>query len=350
MGLSLDIVDAIEPLAEDWDALADRVQAPPHLYASFLDAWRRSLAPREDLYVVIARSGSELAGVLALCGSRFGLSTPPRYGRAGGVASDGAVLAALWSHALRKLRPGAVRLGPVVKGGSARAAMLAASRDAGFPVAEWAHSELTSIECEGGWDTYLAGRSKNLRKDLRRRSRRLSERGEHAFEFHRGPAAAGPPFDELLVLEGAGWKGREGTAIVSSTNQLDFYRSLAAWTAGRDALGVSILRHEGKAIAANLCIDFHGVSYQLKAAYDERQSALSPGKLLLAADIERAFAAGISRIDLGGHAEDYKLPWATSSEPVSEAEAYLTGPRGGVRRLARQMHHRVSSRPGERVS
>ncbi|MGI9538568.1 MAG: GNAT family N-acetyltransferase [Miltoncostaeaceae bacterium] len=350
MGVSLSIADAIEPLRGEWDELADRLEAPPHLYASFLEAWRTAIAPADSLHVVVARRGAALVGVLPLTGSRFGLSTPPRYGRTGGMASEPEVLDAMWVHALDVLRPGAVRLGPVEKEAPEHRALVAAAQRAGFPVSQWVHSELTAIDCVGDWETYLGGRSKNLRKDLRRRLRRLSESGEQVLEFHRGDAAEGKPFDELLVLEGSGWKGREGSAVVSSLPQLDFYRALARWTAARDALGVSILRFEGKPIAANLAIDFHGVSYQLKSGYDERQSAFSPGKLLLAADIEQAFDNGISTIDLGGHAEEYKLPWTTSTQSVCEVEAYLSGPRGGVRRFARQVHHRVSNRTVETVA
>ena len=61
------------------------------------------------------------------------------------------------------------------------------------------------------------------------------------------------------IIENSGWKGEEGTAILTADGQLAFFEGLADWAAARDALEITFLRLDGQAIAFHYNIVFHGI-------------------------------------------------------------------------------------------
>jgi CelD/BcsL family acetyltransferase involved in cellulose biosynthesis len=62
--------------------------------------------------------------------------------------------------------------------------------------------------------------------------------------------------------------------------------------------------------------------YRLKSGYDETWSKQSPGMLLTAAMIERAFADGLTLYDFLGGRERHKLDWDADTRPLVRLHAH----------------------------
>ncbi|MGI9538722.1 MAG: GNAT family N-acetyltransferase [Miltoncostaeaceae bacterium] len=320
---------------DEWDELAERVGVAPYLYGGFLSAWCQTMAAGATVNVATARRGAELCGVLPLVASRVSHFSPPRYGQVGAVADDEDTARLLWGRIFREVRPRSVRLGPVSRDALGLDPVRLAASDTGYTVRPQRLEEQPVVDCATDWDTYLAGLSKNTRKDIRRRRRRLDERGELTLEVSRGPDALGADLNRAIAIEGSGWKGSQGSAIRNSPSQVAFYRRLSEWAAGRGALEIAFLTLDGQAIAMHYSVCFHDVLYALKSGFDEHHADLAPGTVVLAAEIERTFEEGRRRFHFAGQVADYKLRWATGAESFDWVDIDAPGIGGNLTRWGR---------------
>jgi CelD/BcsL family acetyltransferase involved in cellulose biosynthesis len=186
------------------------------------------------------------------------------------------------------------------------------------------------VAVEGDHDAYLRARRAGFLADLRRRRRRLAEQGEVTFEASRGGTGSGPLLDELLALEAKGWKAARGTAIAARASTRRFYAGVTAWAAARGTVRLLVLRLDGRPLAALLGVQEDGVHYLLKGGFDPAYARYSPGQLVLAEAIGHAFADGLTRIELGGGADPYKLQWTDAVRDRVGVGAFAPTVRGSL--------------------
>jgi hypothetical protein len=103
--------------------------------------------------------------------------------------------------------------------------------------------------------------------------------------------------DEFLVLERAGWKGREGSALSCSPETEAFFRDalVGAWSAGR--LQFLRLDLEGRAIAMLVNFLAPPGSFSFKTAFDESHAIFSPGVLIQLENLKILERADIDWMD-----------------------------------------------------
>lgn len=126
-------------------------------------------------------------------------------------------------------------------------------------------------------ERYFSALPAKLMRDLKRRERRLAERGVLTH------AALGPQgdlerwLDDLMQLEAAGWKGRQGSALASKEVDRRFARRIFREAFRRGRLLIAGVDLDGKPLAR--CSSFLAGegSFAFKTAYDERFAAFSPG-------------------------------------------------------------------------
>jgi CelD/BcsL family acetyltransferase involved in cellulose biosynthesis len=126
--------------------------------------------------------------------------------------------------------------------------------------------------------------SRHLRQELRRRERRLGERGKVTHTVMQPGDDLGRWVEEFLRLEAAGWKGREGSALACSEANRRFATEIfgAAFARGRlHMVGVDL---DGRPLARCLSILAGEGSYAFKTAYDEEFARYSPGVI---AEVDR---------------------------------------------------------------
>lgn len=138
---------------------------------------------------------------------------------------------------------------------------------------------------------YIASLSRHFVKQLTRRRRKLSQMETIEFVTISNHDVKPEHFDDVVWLEGSGWKGRSGSAIAKSTSLEKFYRYLTGRLAEQEWLTYYFLRADQKNIACCLAINFNGHLTLLKIGYDEKYGAISPGNLLRENIIEQAFAS-----------------------------------------------------------
>jgi hypothetical protein len=130
-------------------------------------------------------------------------------------------------------------------------------------------------------DSYLsAAISKEHRRDLRRRHKRLSEQGRVEFVALKQDADAEAWVENFLRLEASGWKGQEGSAFGSDDSARDFFVKAMTGAFDRGRLMMIGIELDGRAVALKCNLIAAPGSFAFKIAYDEDHARFSPGVLL----------------------------------------------------------------------
>jgi hypothetical protein len=166
-----------------------------------------------------------------------------------------------------------------------------------------------TADFEDYWNT----RALSLRKNIRRSVRRLEDADlPWRLEKVSDPVAIAAAVDQYGLLESAGWKGREGTALHPDNKQGHFYRDLLGRYARRGDGHVFRLWIGDRIAAIRLVIAGHGMAVILKTTYDETLSAFAPGRLLLQLVLKSLIDdPSCRRIEFYTNANEETLAWGT---------------------------------------
>jgi CelD/BcsL family acetyltransferase involved in cellulose biosynthesis len=130
-------------------------------------------------------------------------------------------------------------------------------------------------------DTYVATAvSRQDRQEVRRRERRLAERGAVAHVTLRPGDSLERWLGELLQLEAGGWKGKQGSALACSESNRRFATEIFTAAYRRGRLHMVGLDLDGKPLARCSSILAGSGGYAFKTAYDEAFARFSPGVIV----------------------------------------------------------------------
>ncbi|QKV20220.1 GNAT family N-acetyltransferase [Oricola thermophila] len=136
-------------------------------------------------------------------------------------------------------------------------------------------SELDSID-------YLnANISKRSLRNFRRLRRHLEEMGRFEYEIARSPRDVRIAMEEFLLLENAGWKGRQRTSLAADRYRAAFAREAVNNLAERDLVRIHAFKLDGRVIASLIVFVQAGHAWTWKTTYDESLAQYSPGTLLI---------------------------------------------------------------------
>ncbi len=332
--MGIEVHRTIAAVADEWDALADEVVAPPFMRPGWFTAWGEAFAASGLTIVTLTRSG-RLAAVLPLIERRgAGRSATnfhsPRFDI---LAADEAAVRDL-AQAVFARRPRSMILKLVDPDAASTQRWLGCAVDAGYTTR--VETILTSpfIDTTGTWEAYEARIDTKVKADLRRRRRRMADEGQIAIEVCDGSVDLDALLEEGFRVEAAGWKGAAGTAIAAHPATRRFYGQIARWAAERGLLRLCFLRLDGVAIAFEFDLEAGGAHYALKGGYDEAFRRFAPAKVLRMDLIERAFARDVARYEFLGENEPYKREWADQVTSIVVAQAFSPSVSGRIERLA----------------
>ena len=311
-------VEFLAARAAEWDALA-QIGGTPYVSSPWLRAWLQSYAPEAVCLVRFDDSERLIAGACVIRnGRRLRSATNVETGDWGIVATDSLARATVWRH-LVATSSRRIRLDAVTEESAAIAR--AALRANGYVVATRRAHDSPVMNLPADWRTLEAGLSRNLRSQLRRRSRDLERLGEVRLRTS-APISVDDDFERFVALEASGWKGRAGTAIACSPRSFALYRDFVAGAAELGWARLQFLELDGVPIAADLSCAFAGGIFMLKTAYDERLREQAPGFVLRAHALRAAIDEGALFYDFLGGADAYKLRWADASRQHFSVRGY----------------------------
>jgi CelD/BcsL family acetyltransferase involved in cellulose biosynthesis len=167
---------------------------------------------------------------------------------------------------------------------------------------------------EGGWEEYLASRSKNLRQQLGRKLRKLAREHELRFRLSDDAARVGEDMQTLFRLHRARW-GEEASSALSG-DRAAFHLDFAAAALERGWLRLWLAEADGRPVAAWYGFRFAGVESYYQSGRDPDWDRSSVGLVLLAHTIEAAMEDGMREYRLLRGGEAYKDRFATTDTGV----------------------------------
>jgi CelD/BcsL family acetyltransferase involved in cellulose biosynthesis len=335
---------AFSALRSEWDALlaAGPLDRAWHRHA-FVEAWLEAFAPEPRLHVLVARDASGRAvGIAPLLeqrsvGARV-LAAPANDHSAGvewalGADAKGA-MDALWPHVRDRLRWDVLMLRDVLRDGPTSALLEERARRDHHPTGRWPSLRTPFLALGPGPSD--GGVSAKFVANLRRRMRRLEERGAVAYRAVGWPGRASVEdvdafLERFFALEAAGWKGARGTAIAGDPRALAFYRALARAGAAEGWLALRALELDGRPAAMHFGMVHAGVYGLPKPTYDEALAPCSPGQLLFREVLSECEARGLRELDFLGPDMPWKRDWRPRFRPHDWLYVYRPGWAGAAR-------------------
>lgn len=128
------------------------------------------------------------------------------------------------------------------------------------------------------------------RRKLKRLERMLGDQGELLYT---GLAAGDDPelmLRAFLEIEMAGWKGREGTALLCRQSDTDYFLDIAREAHRRGRLLVHVLQLNGSPIAMNCFLRAGAGCFYFKPTFREEYAKFSPGRLVEMETVHRLHA------------------------------------------------------------
>ncbi|HZG08830.1 MAG TPA: GNAT family N-acetyltransferase [Allosphingosinicella sp.] len=182
------------------------------------------------------------------------------------------------------------------------------------------------VDCRESFEAYLARSGKTVRKVWRTCRREVVEGNALGFEIVTGGEGLPALLQEMFALEAAGWKGREGSAMLCIPAEAAFYTRLAHAAAAAGALRIALLREGERLIAFEYCIVSDGIVAAMKVGYDEQRTRLQPGHVLALLNIRDACAnPALDYYDMLGNSmriADYKRKFATDYWTISRVRLF----------------------------
>jgi hypothetical protein len=186
------------------------------------------------------------------------------------------------------------------------------------------YMQTVRLTISGTFEDYWKKRSKNLTHNLSRQRRRLAEQNSRLeLVTYRSPTDMPACVARYGIIESAGWKAQEGTAIAPDNAQGLFYREVLEAFCRRGEGVVYELVLDGKTIASDLCLERNGVLIILKTTYDESLKGLSPGLLMHQGIFEQLYRDGrIKVIEFYGRLRDWHTKWTDEIREMHHLNVY----------------------------
>ena len=170
--------------------------------------------------------------------------------------------------------------------------------------------------------------SASTRKKLRQHRRKLADKGTLTSVVASEPDAVRRALEEFLAMEAAGWKGRQGTALLNSDADAAFMRGAVGALADAGCASIHSLYLDARPVSMQIVARSGPAAFTWKTAYDEAFQDFSPGMLLLE-DYTAAFLQDKSIAFVDSCSFDDTGFMSAWSERQPVADLWIDARRGG---------------------
>ena len=292
----------LDALSAPWEELRQRAEASPFLGPTLYRAWLEELGGSSTPRLVAVESAGRLVA-LAPWARRgpLAFSVPGRTRVAGELLAEPAVATVAWRLVLDAAlggRVAAVLVPHATDDELGIEGALAAAAELGLPARAAPRYKRFRLRPEGTYEDHLATWTKDRRRVVTRTRKRLEAQGE--LRFRAVPAAEG--YDAVRAIHIRQWTPEETIEWVHTDAGTRIDRRLVA---ALDST-VLLLELDGRPLAGALWFDTGGTRTCVYLVRDPDVTSGSPGRLMHAEIVRRAYEDGVRRMDwmgIGGRKE-----------------------------------------------
>ena len=330
---------ALAGLRSEWNGLLETSrEASAFLSWEWQEAWWRIYGAGRGLRIYTRYRGGRLVGILPLYHQRVGVVPGLTCGRlrlvgSGGDTSPdylGALLdpdgeeetaAALVNHVLDDRGWDALWLSDVREESPVAVALQAALARRRERLHIGPSTRITFLPLAASWETLLAGLDAHWRQEVRRRRRRLEERGARCVLLE-DPAKLDVAFDRLGELHRLRWTRRAERHSFSTPEYLQFHREVMRRFLKRGWLRLFALQLGDQAIAMRYCFRFRHEVFAFQSGFDPAYDRLSPGSVLMSHVVEHSIREGARVVDMLKGEYPHKKSWSTEQRTTTSLRVY----------------------------
>lgn len=328
--LTVDVVSdpaAFAALKDDWNTLADRFATPLHRFEWFEAGWN-AFGEGRKLATFVVRDGERVRAIAPLMVERA--SGFPRLIVIGNetaepnaiLYADDESLAALTNGIMRHRVP--LWLNRVRDDSSEMRSLQSATGARRGPFfANPRNTATARISVVEPWADFEKRMTAQSRQTLRRKLRMAERSGSVRLEVVAPDlASVDNQLQQVFEVESGGWKGRNGTAILSDPQIHRFYSEYGRKAAELGILRLHLLWVDDTLAAVRMAVEVENTLWELKIGYDEQFAKWSPGVVLTHETIRHAFEHGLSGLEFLGRAEYWQRHWPVETEACSAIRYY----------------------------
>jgi CelD/BcsL family acetyltransferase involved in cellulose biosynthesis len=180
------------------------------------------------------------------------------------------------------------------------------------------------VDIEGDFDAYWEARGKNLKQNTRKQRNKLqAENTTTRLECITAAADVPKAIEDYGLLESAGWKTTDGTAIHPDNAQGQFYRKMLENFCQLGRGRIYRYWFGDKVVAMDLCIHDSTAIVILKTTYDESYKAVSPSTLMRQDEFQQLFEEQkFKRIEFYGKVMEWHTRWTSQSRVIYHVTHY----------------------------
>lgn len=314
----------IEKFAEhsaQWDALIRSRPGTPFLESAFLRPLLEVFGTGGERLCLLQDSGRlRAAAIMQRGGNAIWQTFQPSQLPLGAWITDGHVDLSTACNSLISLLPGmtlALGVSQVDPRLQQRPEDTARLRTQNYIATAW-------VDIEGDFDAYWEARGKNIKQNTRKQRNKLQAEGiDTRIQCITTPDLVAKAIADYGLLESAGWKGADGTAIKPDNDQGRFYRAMLENYCAQGRGRIYRYWFGDKVVAMDLCIHDDAVLIVLKTAYDESYKSVSPSTLMRQDQFQQLFAEKqFRRIEFFGKVLEWHTRWTAQSRAIYHATAY----------------------------
>ena len=192
------------------------------------------------------------------------------------------------------------------------------------PLATLDYIRTARVAVDGSFEAYWSRRGKNLRQNVKRQKSALAKEGVRPhLDILLAPEDVAAAVRDYAVLESAGWKAAQDTAIRADNAQGRFYLEMLMNFARRGRARVYRYRFGERVVAVDLCIESDGELAVLKTTYDETIRSVSPATLLRHDYFQALFGEGrVKRIEFYGRVMEWHTRWTDEVRTMYHVNCY----------------------------
>lgn len=312
----------LEDLQDDWNQMLQRVR-DRDIFSTWewLWCWWKHFGKGRTLKILIAQENTEILGIAPLMLSKYSflhLGKLRKIELIGTPNSDynnfllfkrpDTCLKTILNHLMKSTGWDLLELRDV-REGSVSATALKSIYKSGTQLKLKVGYLCPYIELPDSPKMYLNFLSRNMRKNLRRRMRRLSEKYKVEVKTHRDYNSVKDAMEIFFKLHLKRWGSNIGN--FGSKAFRDFHLDIAEIFNEKGWLGMHFLTINDEPISAVYSFDYNQKKYGYSTGFDPEFGHYSPGNLLKMQVVQHCIRKGYKEYDLTRDSEPYKANWAT---------------------------------------
>ena len=198
------------------------------------------------------------------------------------------------------------------------------------------------IDINGSWNDYVQGLSKNMRYNLRRRTRKIQNDFHAEFRIVNNCEEIDEAINELFLLHQVWFSRLNKKDSFQGNLRKEFHKKIAHSFFKQDILRLFQIKVNNKTIGVLYCYEYANQLFFFQSGSDPEWSKYSVGLVIMGHAIQYSHTNRLSRFDFLRGAEDYKFNWTNKSRLMGSVYLGVSG-RGKMTILKKTLYIHIKT-------